>query len=433
MLEINLRNQFASSLNNNLIQKFILFGWRISVIFSIWISQIRGSVRFSPLISDFGWNVIQFGLILVAFIFSMASVKKRKFTKAEKIVGLILSAFLFWYFYWTIIGNDVIRPIGQFMLTMFMLSFLSTTGLFRWSNIQKCAADLSWIVVGVASSTFYSLALAWTGSSEVFGSFFRFSGLNWNPNYLGVANAICGLLGLILLSNLNNSKLLKVLLKVSTVVLITGLIMSGSRGSLIAFAIGYILISIRSGKIQNLANLAMVASSIFFAWLWSVFGVQILAKALISSTSSGSNNTADIESSLQVIATDMNTRASEADVSSGRLDIYLKLLNYWLRNPMEGTGFHASEQIPFMHGFVAHNIYLTMLVEGGLIGFILFAGLIVGFIFLGKYSIFFPVFIAVLVSEMFESALWGWGSPMTLVMWLSVSAYVFYGEKLQNS
>jgi len=63
---------------------------------------------------------------------------------------------------------------------------------------------------------------------------------------------------------------------------------------------------------------------------------------------------------------------------AGRFDLWADSLSYFAESPLWGAGFFS---FPLKHGDVAHNQFLTLLAENGVIGLIVFLGMIYSFLF----------------------------------------------------
>lgn len=61
---------------------------------------------------------------------------------------------------------------------------------------------------------------------------------------------------------------------------------------------------------------------------------------------------------------------------TGRTGLWAETLNLWWNSPLFGVGFREHER--FLHGLPAHNAYLAMLADTGLLGFIVYVVLLVG-------------------------------------------------------
>ena len=60
---------------------------------------------------------------------------------------------------------------------------------------------------------------------------------------------------------------------------------------------------------------------------------------------------------------------------TGRTGVWADTLNLWLESPLFGIGFRQHER--FLHGIPAHNAYLAMLADAGIVGFVMYLVLLV--------------------------------------------------------
>jgi hypothetical protein len=99
------------------------------------------------------------------------------------------------------------------------------------------------------------------------------------------------------------------------------------------------------------------------------------------------------------------------------------LLAHWRQHPVLGTGYRTIELLSGVGGFSAHDIFIWVLTELGLVGIFFFAGFLVMVAVVGRLSIFLAGALSVLVIELTESTLYGWGGPAALTFWLVLLAY----------
>jgi O-antigen ligase len=116
------------------------------------------------------------------------------------------------------------------------------------------------------------------------------------------------------------------------------------------------------------------------------------------------------------------------DPSSGRFTIWNQVLELWRQRPVFGWGFGTTDQLGDLagrNGMSAHNIYISVLVELGIIGVALFAVLVLAIVVAAwRRRVTGPTAasIVVLVCGVTESSLLGFGGPTALVSWLVLLA-----------
>ena len=111
------------------------------------------------------------------------------------------------------------------------------------------------------------------------------------------------------------------------------------------------------------------------------------------------------------------------DPTSGRLDLWVRVLHLWADHPAFGIGYRTLELTPGTVGFAAHNVFLEILVESGLLGLAFLLMMLVGLMWWGGRSPLLGVVVTVLAIELTESTLFGWGGPTALTFWLVLMAH----------
>ena len=182
----------------------------------------------------------------------------------------------------------------------------------------------------------------------------RFAALNQDPNELGLTLA----LGLPMAWYVSLSQELRAawLWRLYLPLAVTAILLTGSRGSVVSALVGLSLIPWTLGRLRLRTKLALYAL---------VAGSLVLASQVIP------------EASLARIA---STRADiEAGYFGGRGAIWLAGLEVAREHPLVGVGAGGFEEAvePTIHQeMVAHNVFLSILVEDGLVGLVLFVAMI---------------------------------------------------------
>jgi O-antigen ligase len=135
------------------------------------------------------------------------------------------------------------------------------------------------------------------------------------------------------------------------------LFLTGSRGGILSFVVGIIVYFILESKqITNkilLKNIALFSILIVFI----IISINILPEI----TKEGLKyNIFEKAESASIFS---------SDYSSGRIEIWSKCIEVFMRNPIFGTGWNTIYQ---SIGFNSHNEYLLYLTTTGIIGFFLF-------------------------------------------------------------
>lgn len=139
-----------------------------------------------------------------------------------------------------------------------------------------------------------------------------------------------------------------------------GILLTGSRGALIAFVVSFGLKIFYEGKLSGTARKKSINLI-----LWAVIGVFIMVSILPEEL---------IESRF---SKDTILGLNEREQGShNRYDIWLAATNLFVMSPIWGYGcgnFINSIALVYSRQCAAHNIYVLLLIEGGLFGFMLFA------------------------------------------------------------
>jgi O-antigen ligase len=182
----------------------------------------------------------------------------------------------------------------------------------------------------------------------------RFAALNQDPNELGLTIA----LGLPMAWYVSLSRELRAawLWRFYLPLAVPAILLTGSRGSVLSALVGLSIIPWTLGRLRLRAKLALYAL---------VAASLVLASQVVP------------EASLARIA---STRADvEAGYFGGRGAIWLAGLEVARDHPLVGVGAGGFEEAvePTIHQeMVAHNVFLSILVEDGLVGLVLFVAMI---------------------------------------------------------
>ena len=181
------------------------------------------------------------------------------------------------------------------------------------------------------------------------------NGTSIDPNI--VAATI--ILGLHIATNyfLNKSnKLLKLLYGGFSMFMLYGILLTGSRGALIAFALSFALKIYLEGKANSRAR-KKALYLVLFAIIAFYVMVAILPSDLIESRFS------------KETILGLNEREQG---SHNRYDIWIAASDLFLKSPLIGFGcgnFINSISLVYSRQCAAHNLYILQLIEGGVLGF----------------------------------------------------------------
>lgn len=184
------------------------------------------------------------------------------------------------------------------------------------------------------------------------------NGTSLDPNI--VAATI--ILGLHIATNFfftSSNKFLKILYASSSMLMLYGILLTGSRGALIAFFISYTLKLFLEGRVSH-----KIRKKSIYMVLFGIIAFFIMASILPSDL---------IESRFSKdVILGLNERE---EGSHNRYDIWLSSIDLFSMNPILGVGcgnFINSIALVYSRQCAAHNLYILLLIEGGIIGFLLF-------------------------------------------------------------
>lgn len=157
----------------------------------------------------------------------------------------------------------------------------------------------------------------------------------------------------IIYSKLSSEKKLNIKTLLLFGIYLLALLLTGKRGHLLANLITMIFIFIYKAKSKN--------KIVIFQFLKVILGISIAIIVLISLFPEAS---APIKLFIQ--------RMEEGDVTTGRTNIYIFAIEKFKQKPILGWGTGIFKTLHITH---VHNIYLQLLVENGVVGFISFISL----------------------------------------------------------
>lgn len=203
-----------------------------------------------------------------------------------------------------------------------------------------------------------TLIVSWvTSNGAIYG---RITVGELNANYVSysLATGVTVALILVLLTNskVKTNFLIGVILALSFAILL-----SGTRGSIISVVI---LLAM-----HYLFQLSHQPLKVF----WTLFLSIIIATFLLSIIP-------------ERVYTRILSDGSTADVSSGRYDLWSLAVSFISEKPLLGNGLHYFESQSFNEVKI-HNVFLTLLVEFGIVGFILYTSVMFSFVFMKSENI----------------------------------------------
>ena len=290
-----------------------------------------------------------FYLLILLFFFITICLQKRKYKFVVSNYAPYILFFLIACILSLIVTSDLLRGIAilKLFLTGFLAFFICINIISKESDIHKIIYSLPLFGAIIGGWLYYNISIAGTLiKSVVF--------ISWgNSNYLATFFILLIPMTIGLLFYKKNSFLIKSYLFASLVLMIIGLISTQSKGGLIAFSIALLIFLFKIFRKNKLR----------------VVSIIILLALIIT-----------LHPATNVVFHKMYDAFYRRSLT-GREIIYQEAIKAFLNHPFIGGGLgslqHYMEQFTGMANYKAHNEYLHILVELGILGLIFFASLFV--------------------------------------------------------
>ncbi|MBM7560132.1 O-antigen ligase family protein [Marinitoga litoralis] len=380
---------------------------------------------------------IVFGILfLILYIFFPDKIYISRTNKLLYIIGYfyLISAIITGIPFSKFFSYENFRHDGNFYITYMPLFIPILTTNFKskinyYNLIIKVYKIISLITLGL---TFSFLAKKPIGISD--GDIYHY--LFKAHNAAGGYYLMLSVFGLIYL--IHNKSLFNLFYFLSN---LAALYFSKSRGSQLAFiwVIGLIVInySFKSGKLKKIYYIITIIGAI-----------TIILTAYYLSTEHGIYNLSTQNTEIM----DLNDPNRTANISDRLFILWPRAINDFLKSPILGIGFTRYNDFPYMFEGIrgllyfntsrvifsdahAHNSYLHVLAETGIIGFIFFIFLIKEMFFISKkipdkffsnyvyYSIF-----AILIAGLTEHRVYTPAQVMPFTILVEVIIYMYYNK-----
>jgi O-antigen ligase len=393
--------------------------WRLGVSVALVAAGLRAG-GLGYLLPGIVWYALQFGPLLLlglaqlVFMFRAGPPRLARTTLAVvwAAVALVVAAAI------SATGStEPLQTLSQVGVLVLILLFLLTTYAHRWLNKSVLDNDLRtvfWVGVGLQGIGVIGFL---TNQTWAVGEFGRMVGTTTNANFVGIGSAV-----LVALS----FNFTEIWTKVGTLVPLAALFLSDSRGSLLGLSVGLVAMlttvpSVRRSKNdRRWAGAILVAMPILFllrsanlvAGLTARFGPGSLGSAPGTPAGPGS----------------LGSPIPMPDLTSGRLEIYRAFLSRWTEQPWLGGGYRTTQVRVFGQIFEAHNIYISVLVEMGVVGAVAFLALLVCmFRSAARHVALIGAAATVLVADLTASTLFGFGNATAIMGWLALFGWAATG------
>ncbi len=366
--------------------------WRTAVVISFAAAILRSGV-FSEAGTNPLWYLAQFGPLVGSGI-ALLCQRSQPMRRVDWAVLITLAAIPVAALLSVVASAQPWTSGSQTGLLFVMLGFLALTYSRRWRTRTVLRGDLVLVFVLLNCTHLVGLAGALVGAPSAIDDFGRFQGLFSNANYAGMLACVAIPLA-VYVYRFGNKPLA---LGGGLIASIT-LVLSGSRGALVAASAGLLLLLFLIPSRKRLVFTVTAAVAAIAA-----VGAVLVGPLIMSS-----------------LGRSFAREEQNSDVTSGRLEVYGVILNEWANSPVVGYGYRTTEA--FTGGFAAHNTYLSALAETGIVGALALLSFIVAVLLAGRSSLILGPVVAIAVMELTESSVFGWGGPTALCAWLIVLAY----------
>lgn len=383
------------------------------------VSVLRTGFLTGPELPSSMWLSLQVGGLL-AFAVG-AWVEGKPVVNRRVVVPLALwASFLAAVLLSAVLSPDTRYALRQMVELVGVSVLLLGVYVVRWRERQWAIADLR-VVLGVLSLvTAMGVAGFLAGQWWATSGFGRMSGLTVNANYAGEMAAIAIPLALTLPFPGRTARGRMVLRASTFLVLSAGVVLSASRGAVIAAFIGGVValwfirgVTVRARWAAQAVLVGMVALAVA-----PTFGLDLTTVLPTSDSPPGMSSSDGSSSGRQ--ASGFARSSVGDDILSGRGELYQELADRFAADPPTGSGFGTT---PLYNGLgqQGHNLYLSLLAETGLLGFLTFAAFIAALVVASGFprapSLPFAAAVAVAVSQLTETSLFGFGSPTAVAAW----------------
>ncbi len=396
--------------------------WIYLVITSIYISIFRSSLLFNlEENSRLILGIIQLFILIATTL--MVQVSNQISSRIDTTKYLFsFGALALISIVWSI---DVGETLLQSMALWVVILFIVTTGTKLWKTHDRILNDIDSVALSLFPILGLGLILYTFNVRGSVGDYGRITGILNNANYAGMLASI------LLIFSLNKLINRPLSMSWSGLIFITAgatLILSGSRGSIIATCVSFIaLLAMNRSMLSNIKILSLyVAISVALSYLIFNFRFYLIEINSGVSAEPGQSN-AKVE---------IFSRAPGADISSGRRALWNEAFENWQSRPFLGSGFGTSQELNGALNFTPHNLFLLILVELGAVG--AFIALLLVYRSIKYQSLTnFPVLTAaalgIFVLEIFEASFFGVGGPTSTLMWLIIFGWISARIRVKDS
>ena len=398
----------------------------VSITFVIGLLRVNPTTQALPVNVWLGLQLLP--LLAVSLLMLLSPTIRAADPRMRRVAtaGLALVAFCALSTLWS---SAPFRTLSQSFVLALGLGFLYLTGTRRWRD-GPLRADLALLLALGAATLLVGVALRLTGAAVTVGVGRRLEGVAGNPNYLGMYLFVVVATALALVAGgLSQPRLLVVAVIVGLSGI--GLLWSASRGSIMATGVA-VLAALASSAVRSAIRAGwqpvaagLVLGAVAGTAAWSLAPDVNPPSATTSTVSSGTSDSSSPESLL-------DRRSVGSGATTGRVDIWRNAASQAMNRPLGGYGYRTTEERSET-GLTTHNLFLSFLVETGVVGLLIFVGLLVALLHAGwrrnpLRMTLLGAGIGILLQEQVEASLQAFSGPVALAQWLLLLAFAASGS-----
>lgn len=392
--------------------------WRVSVAVVLASAALRvGGLGF--LLPGLVWYALQFGPLLVFGVAQAIGLLRARRPLPRSAVAV------FWGCAGLLVVTSIsatgstepLQTLSQVGILALVLLFLFTSYAGRWRDADVLDGDLRTVFCVGAALEGLGVVGFLSNQAWAIGEYGRMVGTTTNANFVGIGSAVLVALAF---------HFREFWTKIAALVPLTALFLSDSRGSLLALVAGLITMLIaspsarrsRADWIPAVAVIVVTPTLFLFRSMNLLAGLTGRFAPVLPGMPGGPGGPGG----------PAGPGPEMPDLTSGRLEIYRAYLAQWVHQPWLGSGYRTTQVWISGQLFEAHNIYLSVLVETGVLGALAFLAFLV-FMFrsAARQVRLIGAAVTVLVADLTASTLFGFGNATSIMGWIVLFAWASTG------
>lgn len=320
----------------------------------------------------------------------------------------------------TIFSPTLVASAKRLAPLLAMLTLFSLVYIFRWRDGKTARGDILFAALVVTIATAIGLIGVAFGYDWTSSGFGRFSGVTGNANF-AAEMTVLSLVIIIGYATRHDPPSIRILQVSAALILGCGLYLSGGRGAVLAGVVGVtVALWWRRDRLPTAYQIGAQVGIVLLA----VLAFLPTLNAVTTSDSTANPHHTSTAATTPTAETDnggFNRPSIRDDITSGRGEIYSELIGRFTKYPILGSGFQTTPLYNAI-GMQGHNLFLQMLAETGVIGFLAMTAFLIAVAWAGRAIRHRPAllgaYLTVLVYQLTETTVFGWLSPTCILSWL---------------